>query len=215
MLHHAINFIFLFLVFTANAQQLLLQPAFQQKNLELNRRYSLNDSVEFELSMFKLYGCFFSGGSKSPQPTPADYQLFDLSNAQAFTVQQYDAKQPLYFQLGVDSATSSSGIYEGALDPIHGMYWTWHSGYVFLKIEGNFWVNQQQKTIQLHIGGYQYPHKAITMAQVQEHTGIVKLELEYFFNQLAVANRTQIMTPSTAAVEVANWWLQSVNTKKL
>ena len=42
------------------------------------------------------------------------------------------------FLLGVDSARNHTGAQEGALDPVHGMIWTWNTGYIFFKHEGNF-----------------------------------------------------------------------------
>ena len=42
----------------------------------------------------------------------------------------------LKFQLGIDSLTNVSGAMGGDLDPTKGMYWTWQSGYINMKIEG-------------------------------------------------------------------------------
>jgi hypothetical protein len=41
------------------------------------------------------------------------------------------------FLLGVDSIRNVSGIQTGALDPLHGMFWTWNSGYIMAKLEGS------------------------------------------------------------------------------
>lgn len=40
------------------------------------------------------------------------------------------------FTLGVDVARNHAGAQTGTLDPVRGMFWTWNSGYVFLKLEG-------------------------------------------------------------------------------
>lgn len=40
------------------------------------------------------------------------------------------------FTLGVDAARNHAGAQTGALDPVRGMFWTWNSGYIFLKLEG-------------------------------------------------------------------------------
>jgi hypothetical protein len=42
------------------------------------------------------------------------------------------------FLLGVDYEHNHTGDQEGDLDPIHGMIWTWNTGYTFFKHEGNF-----------------------------------------------------------------------------
>lgn len=41
------------------------------------------------------------------------------------------------FVVGVDSARNLAGAQTGALDPVHGMFWDWDHGYIFLKMEGN------------------------------------------------------------------------------
>jgi len=65
------------------------------------------------------------------------------------------------FLLGVDSASNCSGAQEGALDPMNDMFWTWNSGYIMFKLEGN----SQESTadlnrIEWHIGGYKGPLNA-------------------------------------------------------
>jgi hypothetical protein len=40
------------------------------------------------------------------------------------------------FTIGVDSIYNMNGVQSGALDPLNGMFWTWNSGYVFAKLEG-------------------------------------------------------------------------------
>ena len=42
------------------------------------------------------------------------------------------------FYLGVDSTRNHTGAQDGALDPIHGMIWSWNTGYIFFKHEGGY-----------------------------------------------------------------------------
>lgn len=67
------------------------------------------------------------------------------------------------FTIGVDSLRSTKPLNErtGNLDPsgiAAGMYWTWNSGYIFMKLEGTF--NDPNDTVadnqfyQFHIGGF-------------------------------------------------------------
>ncbi|MDZ4668803.1 MAG: MbnP family protein [bacterium] len=39
--------------------------------------------------------------------------------------------------LGIDSTRNYGGLQEGALDPSWGMFWTWNTGYIFFRINGN------------------------------------------------------------------------------
>jgi hypothetical protein len=71
----------------------------------------------------------------------------------------YTAPTDLYttisFMLGVDSMRNVSGAQTGALDPTNDMFWTWNSGYIMAKLEGN----SPQSTVvnnmvEYHIGGF-------------------------------------------------------------
>jgi hypothetical protein len=68
----------------------------------------------------------------------------------------------LSFILGVDSLRNCSGLQEGALDPIKGMFWAWNTGYIFLKLEGASESSTAQGGIfEYHIGGFKEPANAI------------------------------------------------------
>ena len=41
------------------------------------------------------------------------------------------------FTIGIDSLHNCSGAQSGTLDPVNGMFWTWNTGYIFLKLEGH------------------------------------------------------------------------------
>jgi hypothetical protein len=65
----------------------------------------------------------------------------------------------LSFLLGIDSIQNTNGAHDGPLDPMNGMYWTWNSGYVNFKLEGNSPVSPlPQHAINYHIGGYRAPY---------------------------------------------------------
>jgi hypothetical protein len=44
----------------------------------------------------------------------------------------------IIFAMGVDQLHNTSGDQAGDLDPVYGMIWTWSTGYIFLKHEGQF-----------------------------------------------------------------------------
>jgi hypothetical protein len=65
------------------------------------------------------------------------------------------------FLLGVDSIKNVSGVQTGTLDPARGMFWTWNSGYVMAKLEGNSPVaNTPMHAYSYHIGGYKTNERA-------------------------------------------------------
>lgn len=66
------------------------------------------------------------------------------------------------FMVGVDSTRNVSGAQTGALDPGKGMFWTWNSGYIMAKLEGNSPVsNQPNNVFEYHIGGFAGPDNVL------------------------------------------------------
>ena len=61
----------------------------------------------------------------------------------------------IHFLLGVDSIKNVSGVQAGTLDPARGMFWTWNTGYVMAKLEGNSPVAKTPAhAFSFHVGGY-------------------------------------------------------------
>ncbi|GAB3860194.1 hypothetical protein GCM10028822_37950 [Hymenobacter terrigena] len=84
----------------------------------------------------------------------------------------------LSFVVGVDSARNVSGAQTGALDPSNGMFWTWNSGYIFLKMEGlspqaPHAAGVSEGALVFHIGGFQQPNN--TLRTVSPSFGISAL----------------------------------------
>jgi hypothetical protein len=63
------------------------------------------------------------------------------------------------FLIGVDSLRNVSGAQTGALAKENDMHWDWISGYIFLKLEGDFVATGStiQDQYSIHIGGFTGP----------------------------------------------------------
>lgn len=98
------------------------------------------------------------------------------------------------FNIGVDSIDNCSGSQSGALDPINGMFWTWNTGYIFMKLEGiSEFSSSPNGTIEYHIGGFKNPHncirtislvlnKSILIANYQNKTVTIKTDILNMIN---------------------------------
>lgn len=69
-----------------------------------------------------------------------DYALIDAGNPASLS---FDGPalppgryRSLELRLGVDAVRNAGGPQTGALDPAHGMYWTWKTGFIFFDLEG-------------------------------------------------------------------------------
>lgn len=74
-----------------------------------------------------------------------DFANYDLINAEVdSTCRIYGSGIPngiyskLRFYIGIDDVRNHTGAQDGDLDPVHGMIWTWNTGYIFFKHEGVF-----------------------------------------------------------------------------
>jgi hypothetical protein len=78
------------------------------------------------------------------------------------------------FTIGVDSIDNCSGAQSGALDPINGMFWTWNTGYIFMKLEGTSEVSAAPNAmLEYHIGGFKNPHNCIRTMSLALDTPIL------------------------------------------
>ncbi len=94
---------------------------------------------------------------------PESYYLVDHANPASLKI-DLSVPQSTYkavsFMLGVDSARNTSGVQKGALDQGNKMFWTWNTGYIFLKLEGSSPSSgDPAKELTLHIGGFKGANK--------------------------------------------------------
>jgi hypothetical protein len=140
-----------------------LKAMFGDSVLELNtgEQYTTANGDQVDASMFKFYisNIVLTKTSGETWAQPESYHLCnaaDLSTMR-FTLTGVPTGEynQISFMIGVDSLRNVSGTQAGALDPANNMFWTWSSGYIFLKFEGN----SPQSTsggnnVTYHIGGY-------------------------------------------------------------
>ncbi|WP_400191684.1 MbnP family protein [Hymenobacter sp. B81] len=90
---------------------------------------------------------------------PESYRIVKESDpgSKSFTVAGIPPGEytKLTFTLGVDSVRNYAGAQTGALDVLNGMYWTWETGYVFFKLEGQSVPGNTP--FEYHAGGARHP----------------------------------------------------------
>ncbi|MFN6379613.1 MAG: MbnP family protein [Flavobacteriales bacterium] len=92
------------------------------------------------------------------------YHLIDLSNPSSALLHIHDVPTGDYtgltFTVGVDSTRNVSGAQEGALSVSNNMFWSWNSGYIFIKLEGSSPASMSG-SFTYHLGGFQGANKAL------------------------------------------------------
>jgi hypothetical protein len=123
-----------------------------------------------------------------------------------------DQVRSIQFSIGTDSLTNIDGARGGALDPVHGMYWAWQSGYINVKIEGSSSVCKTRKNaFQFHLGGYLSPNQTIqqlAFANTSNNINIAIL-IDSILQHHTLINTPEVMSPSAHAVKYMQQFKQS------
>ncbi len=137
-------------------------PSANGEPLVFGKTYINPLGEDYSVSRFKFYVSRVSLWTELPTPVAEDQEsifLIDAENeaTRSFTVNMNGQSfNRIAFQLGVDSILNVSGAQAGALDPMNGMFWTWNTGYIMAKLEGNSSLsNSPNQAITYHIGGFQ------------------------------------------------------------
>jgi hypothetical protein len=159
-----VNFFLLILFLsTADAQQNKIILQFEnragEKLLENDSVYQNAFGETFTVKNFKYYvsNIVLIDGNKTQSFTD---KYFLINNADSASKEielgtNLHRVTAIKFLLGVDSLKNVSGVQTGALDPAKGMFWTWNTGYVMAKLEGNsLSANTPQHAFGYHVGGY-------------------------------------------------------------
>ncbi len=138
------------------------------KKLKLDSaNYTNLSGQSFTITNFKYYvGNFRLKRNDGTEYTSEEYFLIKEDDDKSKQITLDDVPVGTYssieFIVGVDSIHNCSGAQSGALDPANGMFWTWNTGYIFMKLEGKSPAsNSPGHIFEFHIGGYKAPANCI------------------------------------------------------
>ncbi len=187
----------------------------------LNNPIQLNDhsfqleQVRFYLSKFEFYQ---NDQLVAVDPAEAYLVDFDLDSTRKLIFPTIQSAQidEIRFLFGIDSLTNTSGAMTGALDPMHGMYWSWQSGYINCKLEGTF-LSPKREAFQLHLGGYMKPFLGAQYITLK-NSKIGNTQLDIDLNSLMQEvihqkSNLHVMSPCFKAVEYAQILAKSIDQK--
>ena len=128
--------------------------------LEFGKSYKNAFKESFTVKAFKFYihgiEMINTDSGKVFQLSADKYFLVDFSDSASceikISILPYIYNR-ISFTIGVDSARNVSGAQTDALDPAKGMFWTWSTGYIMAKLEGNSPV-AAGGAFEYHIGGF-------------------------------------------------------------
>jgi len=134
--------------------------------------YTNSAGQPFNITKFRYYiGNISLENEKGKLYRVNNYFLIDEDNSTSKKIilphVPADHYKFIRFIIGVDSIHNVSGAQSGALDPLNGMFWTWNTGYIFLKLEGRSPASALAGNIfEYHIGGYKRPNNCIRQIEL-------------------------------------------------
>ncbi|MES2775597.1 MAG: MbnP family protein [Bacteroidota bacterium] len=191
---------------------LRFNPIFGGRPFEMGRWFhSGDDSVKISALKFYVTNIMFYQNNDPVDIVVKKHHLVDLDNPGSLLLEATREKNMRFnrisFCIGVDSLTNMQGVQTGDLDPTNGMYWTWQSGFINFKIEGqsNKCPARNNEFI-FHIGGYQYPNNTLQPVSFEigdSNSIIMDMDILQLLNQLQLSTLFHIMSPGSKAVEMA------------
>lgn len=187
-------------------------PTYNSLPIELGKKYPYkNDSIEIATLKFYISGIRLYQENELVDEFIKKHFLIDIENPQSLILTQANKKNKkfnhIHFSIGVDSINNTAGALGEDLDPTNGMYWTWQSGYINFKLEGNSKLCPSRKNqFTFHIGGYQYPNNTIQQLDLKignENKIDIDLNIAQLLNQIKLNELYEVMSPNEKAMKMA------------
>lgn len=127
----------------------------------------------FSITKFKYYiGNIILQNGNGTSYRHRKYYLINEEDEMSKSITLHDIPASDYtgmsITIGIDSIDNCNGVQSGALDPVHGMFWSWNSGYIFLKLEGtSAECSTPMQFFEYHIGGFTADNNCIRTTSLQ------------------------------------------------
>ncbi|RTQ46058.1 hypothetical protein EJV47_23175 [Hymenobacter gummosus] len=135
--------------------------------LALNTPYTTAAGETFRVTELRYYlsNVQLQRADGSTWAAPDSYYLIDQAQTASQHLELKEVPEGDYTKLlltiGVDSARNVAGAQTGALDPVHGMFWDWNSGYIFLRLNGTSPQAPGNGGLFYDVAGFRHPYNTI------------------------------------------------------
>ena len=208
----------------------------KDKMLHLNDSTYVNPFYEsYTVSKLRYYvSNIIFQNDKTEFKEDHSYHLIDEAELESKIIEirlppgNYDSMK---FLLGVDSLHNVSGAQSGDLDPDKDMFWTWNSGYVMAKMEGNSpSSNLVNNKFEYHIGGFSGTNNVlkeirlpVTVGKYQFESGklytiFIKADVNAWWQSahgLKIAEHPAVTTPGALAKSISDNYANMFHIEKI
>jgi hypothetical protein len=140
----------------------------QPMELNSNTSYKNEHGDDFKVTRYNYYvsNIVLKGDAGLTYIEAESYHLVtqEIDSSMTFVLDSVPSGTytSVQIMLGVDSYKNVSGVQTGPLDPGHGMFWTWNSGYIMAEMEGTSPQSTTNNLLSFHIGGFSGDYNAVT-----------------------------------------------------
>jgi len=178
------------------------------------------DSLTFTTFKYYISNIVFHKSGGGTFVEPESYHFVNLATAGSNEIHVHDVPAGEYtgitFLFGVDSTRNVSGAQTGALDPANNMFWSWSTGYIFLKAEGT--SPQASMGFTYHLGGFTGANSALQVVNISfggdnlivntdnENESHIAVNVKEMFdgpNTLSVSTTSMVHMPGATAHSIA------------
>lgn len=195
-----------------NESTIVFEATFNNSPLVLNKSYGFkNDSLKISTLKFYLSNISIYQDTNLVAIVSKKHNLIDFESPETniikFITTNNQNFNRISFSIGIDSLTNVSGALGEDLDPTKGMYWTWQSGYINLKLEGQTKIcPSRNNEFTFHIGGYQLPYYSIQNLDflIKNDAKIIfNLDISKLLNGIKLNKIYEVMSPNQKAFDIA------------
>jgi hypothetical protein len=202
--------LFIFFIININAQSIHIQPSFNKQPLTLNKPYTLRDGNTFTFSVIKFYVSnitWFDTIKHEVVQTDTNAYLINVEDPSSMNITTaFDSKKTFHnieFIIGLDSVHQTANYQWGNYSPLQGMFWTWHSGYLNIKLEGTCsQCETRLKEFTHHLGGYRVPY--ISQQKISLNTSLSNINIDFcldnYLDGINFKTEADEMTPGAHTV---------------
>lgn len=138
-----------------------LSHLWEDSVFQLNENFvntSTADTFNFQTFNYYISNVQLQNTAGNWITVPNSYYLINLSDISSTSMTLKNVPKGEYTAIsilfGIDSLHNISGAQEGVLSPINGMFWSWNSGYIMLKMEG-ITPNSTTGSFSFHLAGFE------------------------------------------------------------
>lgn len=150
----------------SGALQIEIEHRFGNAPFALNSNYITenNDTLSFTMVKYYVTNVQLKNTDGETFFLPESYYLINLDEGieAMLTIDSIPAGTytEISFLVGVDSTRNVSGAQTGDLSQTNDMFWSWNSGYIFVRMEGTSQLAQSGSFV-YHLGGFSGANSAI------------------------------------------------------